>query len=91
MEQVAHAVGIIQAGSMRFEGTVDSLRAEVRRVAGPVQPADVPWLEQVRGDACRASPEAWQANGLAADALVDDLDLEAIFLAFARTDAVDGA
>jgi hypothetical protein len=68
MEQVAHAVGIIQAGSMRFEGTVDSLRAEVRRVAGPVQPADVPWLEQVRGDACRASPEAWQANGLAADA-----------------------
>jgi ABC-2 type transport system ATP-binding protein len=85
VEQVAHAVGIIQAGSMRFEGTVASLRAQVRRVAG-LDGADVPWLARVRGDVYRADAHAWEANSLPDAARVEPLGLEDIFLAFARTD-----
>ena len=91
VEQVAHAVGIIQAGSARFEGTVDSLRAQVRRVVGLDETADVSWLERVRGDVFRADEAAWRANALPPGAGAERLGREDIFLAFARTDEVRAA
>jgi ABC-2 type transport system ATP-binding protein len=86
VEQVAHAVGIIQAGSARFEGTVDSLRAQVRRVVGLHESSDTSWLERVRGDVFRADEAVWRANALPPGAVAERLGLEDIFLAFARTD-----
>jgi ABC-2 type transport system ATP-binding protein len=89
VEQVAHAVGIIQAGSARFEGTVDSLRGQVRRVVGLDLTDEEPdWLTRVRGDVYRADEAAWRANALPPGAVAERLGLEDIFLAFARTDEV---
>jgi ABC-2 type transport system ATP-binding protein len=91
VEQVAHAVGIIQAGSMRFEGTVASLRAQVRRVAGLEGTFGAPWLARVRGDVYRADAHAWEAHPLPDAARIEPLGLEDIFLAFARTDEAHSA
>jgi ABC-2 type transport system ATP-binding protein len=91
VEQVAHAVGIIQAGKTRFEGSVASLRTQVRRIVGLAGPLAEPWLERVRGDVYRASADAWNANALPPGASVETLGLEDIFLAFARTDEVQPA
>jgi ABC-2 type transport system ATP-binding protein len=91
VEQVAHAVGIIQAGSTRFEGTVESLRAQVKQVAGLNESDEVPWLERVRGDVYRADEATWRENALPPGAVARPLNLEDIFLAFARTDAVAAA
>ena len=91
VEQVAGRVGIIQAGATRFEGTIASLRAQVRRIAGLDQPFVQPGFEQVRGDVYRADAGAWDAAGLPAGARVEALGLEDIFLAFARTDEVQRA
>jgi ABC-2 type transport system ATP-binding protein len=88
VEQVAQRVGIIQAGAMRFEGTVDSLRAQVRSIAGLAQPLVRAGWERVRGDVYRADEAAWDAAGLPPGAAVQGMNLEDIFLAFARTDAV---
>jgi ABC-2 type transport system ATP-binding protein len=88
VEHVAHAVGIIQAGATRFEGTVDSLRAQVRRVVGLDDATEASWLERVRGDVFRADEAAWRANALPQGAAAERLGLEDIFLAFARTDEV---
>lgn len=91
VEQVAQRVGIIQAGSTRFEGTVRSLRAQVRRIAGLVQPFEQPGWQQVRGDVYRAAAAAWEGASLPPGAAVQDLSLEDIFLAFARTDELRAA
>lgn len=91
VEQVAGRVGIIQAGATRFEGTIASLRAQVRRIAGLDQSFDQPGFARVRGDVYRADAGAWDAPGLPAGARVEALGLEDIFLAFARTDEVQGA
>ena len=91
VEQVAGRVGIIQAGATRFEGTIASLRAQVRRIAGLDQPFADPGFEQVRGDVYRADAGAWDAAGLPAGVRVEALGLEDIFLAFARTDEVQSA
>jgi ABC-2 type transport system ATP-binding protein len=91
VEQVAHAVGIIQGGKMRFEGTVASLRTQVRRIAGLTGPFAAPWLQQVRGDVYRADPQAWRDGELPPGAMAEALGLEDIFLAFARTDVAGAA
>ncbi len=91
VEQVAQRVGIIQAGSMRFEGTVGGLRRQVRRIAGLDAQGDLPGWERVRGDVYRADEATWAAAVLPPGATVRDLGLEDIFLAFARTDAVNEA
>lgn len=88
VEQVAQRVGIIQAGSTRFEGTVASLRAQVRRIAGLDRPFGHPGFAQVRGDVYRADADAWDGAGLPPGATAQVLSLEDIFLAFARTDEV---
>jgi ABC-2 type transport system ATP-binding protein len=91
VEQVAQRVGIIQAGSTRFEGTVRSLRAQVRRIAGLAQPFEQPGWQQVRGDVYRADAAAWEGASLPPGVEVEDLSLEDIFLAFARTDELRAA
>jgi ABC-2 type transport system ATP-binding protein len=91
VEQVAQRVGIIQAGSTRFEGTIHSLRAQVRRIAGLAQPFEQPGWERVRGDVYRADAAAWEGASLPPGAAVEELGLEDIFLAFARTDELRAA
>jgi ABC-2 type transport system ATP-binding protein len=91
VEQVAQRVGIIQAGSTRFEGTIHSLRAQVRRIAGLSQPFEQSGWERVRGDVYRADAAAWEGASLPPGAAVEDLSLEDIFLAFARTDELRAA
>ena len=91
VEQVAQRVGIIQAGSTRFEGTIRSLQAQVRRIAGLAQPLEQPGWQRVRGDVYRADAAAWEGASLPPGAEVEELGLEDIFLAFARTDEVRAA
>jgi ABC-2 type transport system ATP-binding protein len=91
VEQVAQRVGIIQAGSTRFEGTIQSLRAQVRRIAGLAEPFEQPGWERVRGDVYRADAAAWDGASLPPGAVVEELGLEDIFLAFARTDELRAA
>ncbi|MBM4777927.1 MAG: ABC transporter ATP-binding protein [Archangiaceae bacterium] len=89
VQQVAHRVGIIQAGMMRIEGAVPWLLESVKRVKllAPL-PSLPPGFEVVRGDVLRATPETWSATPWPEGTLVEPLTLEDIFLAFARTDAV---
>jgi len=91
VEQVAQRVGIIQAGSARFEGPIPQLCAEVRRVRGLDAPLEQPGFTQLRGDVYRAAPEDWLAATLPPGATLEMLSLEDIFLAFARTDEVRAA
>ncbi len=86
VEQVAQRVGIIQAGSTRFEGTIPSLRAQVRRIRGLEAPIEAPGWQRVRGDVYRATEADWDAAVLPPGAVAETLGLEEIFLAFARTD-----
>jgi ABC-2 type transport system ATP-binding protein len=88
VEQLAQRVGIVQAGSCRFEGAVSDLRASVRRiVADPAaQPGE--GFTCLRGDIWRADPALWDASEWPPGSAVQTLSLEDIFLAFARTDSV---
>jgi ABC-2 type transport system ATP-binding protein len=92
VQQVAHRVGIIQAGAMRIEGDVPGLLESVRRVRQPLGAgAPPPGFSVVRGDVFRAAPEAWAATAWPEGTQVQSLSLEEVFLAFARTDAVSTA
>lgn len=84
VEQLAQRVGIIQAGRSCFEGEVSVLRASVRRVASAETMAMGGGFVQLRGDIWRADPAGWDSAGIASE----QLSLEDIFLAFARTDRV---
>jgi ABC-2 type transport system ATP-binding protein len=87
VESIAHRVGIIQAGRMRIEGSVDALRARVRRVR-TAEPLALPGeLKQVREDVYEAEPDVWNALEWPETVSVEELSLEEIFLAFARTGA----
>lgn len=87
VEQLAQRVGIVQAGRARFEGEVTALRASVRRITGsPGVPTD--GFERLRGDVYRASPAAWESITWPEGTDIQQLSLEEIFLAFARTDGV---
>jgi ABC-2 type transport system ATP-binding protein len=87
VEAIATRVGIIQAGRMRLEGDVLSLRATVRCVR-----ASEPYLmpegfTQVRNDVWRADPERWRTALWPEGVAIEPLSLEDIFLAFARSTA----
>ena len=86
VEQLAQRVGIVQAGQTRFEGDVAALRASVRRIIA--DPAFVPsaGFERLRADVYRANVSLWDSTSWPADAEIQQLSLEDIFLAFARTD-----
>jgi ABC-2 type transport system ATP-binding protein len=87
VEQIAHRVGIVQQGKLRFEGGVAALLASLRHLSGPVPLAAPPELTLLRDGVYRAAPEVWAAlplpDGVAARAVAR----EEAFLAFARTDA----
>jgi ABC-2 type transport system ATP-binding protein len=86
VEQLAQRVGIVQAGQTRFEGDVMALRASVRRII--TDPAFVPsdGFERLRADVYRASVSLWDSTSWPAGTHIQQLSLEDIFLAFARTD-----
>jgi ABC-2 type transport system ATP-binding protein len=94
VEQVATRVGILQRGTLRYQGTLERLRASVRRVtleAGAPLPEGhhLLWEEVqdgVRRAILHAPPEAWTRP----DAPLGEgepLPLEEIFLAYARESA----
>jgi ABC-2 type transport system ATP-binding protein len=85
VEAIASRVGIIQAGRMRVEGDVPTLRQRVRRVRTSAPCALPPSFTQVRNDVWQADPEAWSAADWPDGVAVELLSLEEIFLAFARS------
>jgi ABC-2 type transport system ATP-binding protein len=91
VQQVAHRVGIIQAGKMRIEGEVPRVLETVRRLRF-TEAAELPaGFEVVRGDVFRAQPEVWASAPFPASVVVESLTLEEVFLAFARSDPGGGA
>lgn len=85
VETIATRVGIIQAGRMRVEGDVLSLRETVRRVRAS-EPCVLPeGFTQVRTDVWQADPEAWRTATWPEGVAIEPLSLEDIFLAFARS------
>ena len=90
IEQLAHRVGIVQAGQTRFEGEVSTLRAAVRRIIA--DPAFVPTsgFERLRADVYQAGASLWDSTSWPPGTQIQQLSLEDIFLAFARTDSAVG-
>ena len=88
VEDIATRVGIVQAGRASIEGRVDELRERVRRVRG-VAPLELPpGFARVRGDVWLADGALWSTASWPEGTAVEQLPLEEIFLAFARTDTV---
>jgi ABC-2 type transport system ATP-binding protein len=83
VEQLSHRVGIIQAGRARFEGSLELLRASVKRVS-PVPVAAPPGFELLRDGVFRSTPELWASASWPEGTAVTELSLEEVFLAFAR-------
>ena len=95
VERCADCVGIIHDGRMRFEGSLDGLRATVRRLRVAARADFVPppeferWheetLDDIRTWVLRAPQEQWTALMLPADARVEFLSLEDAFIACVGT------
>lgn len=86
VQRLAQRVGILQAGRVEYEGEVDRLLAEVRRVVLP-EPGPVPaGFTQIRGAVWRAEAGTWDNTLWPEGTQVHSLSLEEVFLAFARTD-----
>ncbi|WP_305824379.1 ABC transporter ATP-binding protein [Massilia brevitalea] len=88
VEQLAQRVGIVQAGTCRFEGEVGALRTRVRRIAGDAALMPGEGFVRLRGDIWQAEPVLWEQAGWPPGTVVEALSLEDIFLAYARTDSV---
>ena len=86
VQQVAHRVGIIQAGKMRFEGEIALLLSTLRRLTGPFELPQS--FTVVRGDIVQADAALWEQMQWPEGVVAATVDLEDAFLAFARTDAV---
>lgn len=91
IQNTANRVGIIQAGRMCIEGAVTELRAQVRRVRSATALELPAGFKCVRGAVWQADPALWEQTLWPADTLIEQLSLEDVFLAFARTDAVVSA
>ena len=87
VEGIATRVGIVQAGRTSIEGRVDELRDRVRRVRHSTPMDPPPGFTRVRGDVWLADGTVWSAAYWPEGTSVEPLQLEEIFLAFARTDA----
>lgn len=93
VERCADRVGIIHQGRMRYEGALVDLRAEVRCVRLAAEIAWTPpagfevWRDERAGArrtlALRATPAAWTALAPPAEAVVEAMSLEEIFIACA--------
>ncbi|HEV7869473.1 MAG TPA: ABC transporter ATP-binding protein [Chthoniobacteraceae bacterium] len=90
VERCADRVGIIHQGSMRFEGSLEELRATVRRVRVPTG-VDFAWpaefelwreepLENERNLILRAPSAAWEALTLPPGASAEAVSLEDAFI-----------
>ena len=91
IQNTAARVGIIQAGRMCIEGAVTELRSQVRRVrtSAPLEPST--GFTRVRGEVWRADTALWDQAVWPEGTVIEELSLEDVFLAFARTDAVSAA
>jgi ABC-2 type transport system ATP-binding protein len=99
VEQIAHRVGILDEGRLRYQGPLSHLRSAVRRAVWstpaeipPPRLSERPDLELLRDEprsdgttswVLRGPPESWEQLA-AAGAIVTRLTLEEIFLAYAR-------
>ncbi|HYO69017.1 MAG TPA: ABC transporter ATP-binding protein [Archangium sp.] len=93
VEEVAHRIGILHEGRLRFQGSLDTLRQSVRRVVVESAPEPLPpGLSLVRRERLPdgrlalvlfGTPGDW-AHGPFAPEGVETLSLENIFLAYAR-------
>jgi ABC-2 type transport system ATP-binding protein len=91
VQSTAARVGIIQAGRLCIEGAVSELRSRVRRVRAPL-PMDPPvGFTRVRADVWQADPAVWSEATWPEGTDIEQLSLEDVFLAFARTDTIDVA
>lgn len=93
VEEVAHRIGILHDGRLRFQGSLDTLRQSVRRVVLETPPEPLPpGLSLVRRERLPdgrlalvlfGTPADWSTSPFAPEA-VELLSLENIFLAYAR-------
>lgn len=90
VERCADRIGIIHAGRMKFEGALDDLREQVRRVSYVDQPTELPesfelWnersIESCTTRTYRATGEAWSQLDPSPFARINSLSLEEIFIA----------
>jgi ABC-2 type transport system ATP-binding protein len=91
IQNTATRVGIIQAGRTCIEGAVTELRSRVRRVRSPTPIELPPGFTCVRADVWQADTALWEQALWPEDTRIEQLSLEDVFLAFARTDAVVSA
>jgi ABC-2 type transport system ATP-binding protein len=91
IQNTATRVGIIQAGRMCIEGAVTELRSRVRRLRAPTPIELPPGFTRVRADVWQADTALWEQAVWPEGTVIDQLSLEDVFLAFARTDAVVSA
>jgi ABC-2 type transport system ATP-binding protein len=87
LQDIADRVGIIQAGRMSFEGEVPVLRARVKRVRAPEPLAPSSGFARVHGEIWQADPELWASEPWPSDTMIEELSLDDIFVAFARSSA----
>jgi len=75
VERVADQVGILEAGRLVYQGSLDTLRATVRRVPlGPVDQKLQVLRQDSEGVVCRAPPEVWDKIELSHQTLsLDDI------------------
>jgi len=96
VERCADRIGILHAGRMRFEGRLEELRGQVRRLILPKtdEPQELPpgfqiWQERSNDAALervvQAPQEAWASFSLPEGAEVKHLGLEEIFIACVST------
>jgi ABC-2 type transport system ATP-binding protein len=93
VEEVAHRIGILHEGRLRFQGSLDTLRQSVRRVVRETPPEpSPPGFSLVRRERLPdgrlalvlfGAPADWAASPFAPEE-VQMLSLENIFLAYAR-------
>jgi ABC-2 type transport system ATP-binding protein len=90
VERCADRIGIIQSGRMRFEGSLDDLRSQVRRVTFPEHADILPthfelWNERVIESKLtriyRTTSDAWSQLEPRDGLRIDRLSLEEIFIA----------
>ncbi|MFY0524441.1 ABC transporter ATP-binding protein [Archangium gephyra] len=94
VEEVAHRIGILHEGRLRYQGSLDTLRQSVRRVVLETAPEPLPpGLSLVRRERLPeegrlalvlfGTPGDWASSPFAPET-VETLSLENIFLAYAR-------